>query len=160
MCSFQPKIRPLKTIGTDQDKEIYNGFSSQIPELNLLLCVLHLEKGGKSKLLQLNPKKGAIQRILADIYGCHYGAIKEYGLADSIEKDDFEVCLESLRSIWETLCPGFYECFSCKRKISFNLASLKVQENRLMCKVCSITTTLNPSISGRKMSNDSRRGMS
>ena len=38
MCSFQPKIRSLKTIGTDQDKAIYNGFSSQIPELNFLLC--------------------------------------------------------------------------------------------------------------------------
>ena len=67
-----------------------------------------------SKLPQLNPKKGAIQRILANIYGCHYGAIKEYGLADSIEKNDFEVRLESLRSIWETLCPGFYEWFSRK----------------------------------------------
>ena len=51
MCSFQPKIRSLKTIDTDQDNAIYNGFSSQIPELNLLLCVLHLEKGDKSKLL-------------------------------------------------------------------------------------------------------------
>ena len=28
MCSFQPKIRSLKTIGTDQDKAIYNGFLS------------------------------------------------------------------------------------------------------------------------------------
>ena len=119
MCSFQPKIRSLKTIDTDQDNAIYNGFSSQIPELNLLLRVLHLEKGEKSKLLQLNPKKGAIQRILADIYRCHYGAIKEYGLADSIEKGDFEVRLELLRSIWETLCPGFYEWFSRKRKHLF-----------------------------------------
>ena len=119
MCSFQSKIRSLKTIGTDQAKAIYNAFSSQTPELNWLLCVLHLEKGNKSKLLQLNPKKGAIQRILADIYRCHYGAIKEYGLADSIEKGDFEVHLELLRSIWETLCPGFYEWFSRKQKHLF-----------------------------------------
>ena len=34
MCSFQSKIRSLKTIGTDQDKAIYNGFPSQTPELN------------------------------------------------------------------------------------------------------------------------------
>ena len=54
MCSFQPKIRSLKAIGTDQDKAIYNGFSSEILELNLLLCVFYLEKGDKSKLLQLN----------------------------------------------------------------------------------------------------------
>ena len=103
----------------------------------MLFCVLHLEKGDKSKLLQLNPKKGAIQRILADIYGCHYGAIKEYGLADSIEKDDFEVRLEWLRSIRETFALVFTNGFPINENISFSLASLKVQENRLMCKVCS-----------------------
>ena len=32
--------------------------------------------------------------MLADIYSCHYGAIKEYGLADSIEKNNFEVRLD------------------------------------------------------------------
>ena len=38
-----------------------------ISELNLLLCVFHLEKGDRKKLLQLNPQKGAVKRILADI---------------------------------------------------------------------------------------------
>ena len=42
MCSFQLKIKNLRTIGTDQEMAIYNGFASQVPDLNLLLCVFHL----------------------------------------------------------------------------------------------------------------------
>ena len=117
ICSYQSNIRSLKTIGTDQGRAIYNGFSAQIPELNLL-CVFHLEKGDRKKLLQLNPQKGAVKRILADIYGCHWG-IKEYGLADSKNKEDFAVRLESLRQTWENLYPDFHDLFSRKRKQLF-----------------------------------------
>ena len=78
MCPYQSNIRSLKIIGTDQNRAIYNGFLAQIPELNLLLCVFHLEKGDRKKLLQLNPQEGAVKRILADIYGCHYGAINPF----------------------------------------------------------------------------------
>ena len=59
------KLRSLKTVRTHQGRAIYNGFSAQIPELNLLLCDFHLEKGDIKKLLQLNPQKGAVKRILA-----------------------------------------------------------------------------------------------
>ena len=38
MCSFQSKIKNLKKIGTDQEMAIYNGFASQISDLDLLLC--------------------------------------------------------------------------------------------------------------------------
>ena len=53
MCSYQSNIRSLKTIRTDQDRPIYNGFLAQIPELNLLLCVFYLEKGDRKQLLQV-----------------------------------------------------------------------------------------------------------
>ena len=43
MCAHNPKIRDLRTIGTDQEMAIFNGFSSILPNLNLLLCVHHLE---------------------------------------------------------------------------------------------------------------------
>ena len=118
MCSYQSNIRSLKTIETDQDRELYNGFSTQIPELNLLLWLhleLHLEKGNRKKLLQLNPQKGAGKRILADISGCHYGVNKECSLANSKDNKDFTVRQELLRQAWENLCPGFHDWFSCKR---------------------------------------------
>ena len=38
MGSFQPNIRNLNAIGTDQDMAIYRGFAAQIPDLKLLLC--------------------------------------------------------------------------------------------------------------------------
>ena len=43
MCAHNPKIRDLRTIGTAQEMAIFNGFSSILPNLNLLLCVYHLE---------------------------------------------------------------------------------------------------------------------
>ena len=70
MCVHNPKIRDLRTIGTDQEMTVFNGFSSILPNLNLSLCVYHLEQGDKQKLSNLVYQKGAKQAIIADIYGC------------------------------------------------------------------------------------------
>lgn len=43
MCSFNPAIKELKKVGTDLERAIYNGFSTEIPDLRLLLCVFHLK---------------------------------------------------------------------------------------------------------------------
>ena len=43
MCSHNQKIRNLRTIGTDQEMAIFNDFSSVLLNLNLLLCLYHLE---------------------------------------------------------------------------------------------------------------------
>ena len=43
MCSFDHHLLNLKVIGMDQDAAIYNVFSIDNPELNLLLCVYHLK---------------------------------------------------------------------------------------------------------------------
>ena len=116
MCSFQSKIKNLKTIGNDQEMAIYNGFASQIPDLNLLLCVFYLQKSDERKFLQLNPRKGASRKIIADIYGCQYGGVREYGLTDSTNKEDLEARLRGLEERWELLCPGFCKWFNEKRK--------------------------------------------
>ena len=36
MCAHNPKIRDLRSIGTDQEIANFNGFSSILPNLNLL----------------------------------------------------------------------------------------------------------------------------
>ena len=97
MCSFDQRVQRLKVIGTDQDIAIYNGFAMDNAELNLLLSVYHLEKSDHHKLSKLNPKNWAANKILADIYGCQYGSVKEFGLADSATVDDFESRLASLK---------------------------------------------------------------
>ena len=50
MCAHNPKIRNLRTIGTDLEIAILNDFSSVLPNLNLLLCVYHLEQGDKQNI--------------------------------------------------------------------------------------------------------------
>ena len=73
MFAHNPKIRDLRIIGTDQEMAIFNGFSSSLLNLHLLLCVYHLEQGDKQKISTLAHQKGAKQSIIADIYGCRYG---------------------------------------------------------------------------------------
>ena len=116
MRSFQSKIKNLETIGNNQEIAIYNGFASQIPDLNLLSCVYYLQKSDERKFIQLNSRKGASRKIIADIYGCQYGGVKEYGLTDSTDKEDLEARLRGLEEQWELLCPGFYKWFNEKRK--------------------------------------------
>ena len=121
MCTFQPEIKDLKIIGTDLEKAIFNGFSSQISDLRLLLCTLHLLKNDKKKLSDMSPVNGtkSIQKILNDIYGLRCGPLKELGLADSKDADDLNERLKLVKGSWEKLCPGFFEWFSKKRKLVF-----------------------------------------
>lgn len=63
-------MRGLKGIGSDIEKAIFNGFSSQIKDLKLFLCVVHLQKNDNIKLGKLNPNQGTVSmnKILSDIY--------------------------------------------------------------------------------------------
>ena len=64
MCAHNPKIRDLRTIRTDHEMAIYNGFSSTSPNPNLSLCVCHLEEGDKQKISNLVHQKGAKYAML------------------------------------------------------------------------------------------------
>ena len=131
MCTFEPPIRSLKSIGTDLARAIFNGFASQITDLRLFLCALHLQKSDKRKLQQLVPKKGsdAINQILRDIYGCQYGSIM-CGLADSKDPNDLNERIEKLKYKWEELCPGFYKWFVEKRKHRFESSVIESERQK------------------------------
>ena len=45
------------------------------------------------------------------------GNVYEYGFAEALDKDDFNVKLQSLKDRWESLCPGFFDWFK-KTKVS------------------------------------------
>lgn len=119
LCSFNPSIKSLKVIGTDQEKAIFNGFSQEIENLKLLLCVFHLERTDKDKLKEFCKVSKDAKTILRDIYGCQYGSIREYGLADSINAKDFHDRLIILKPRWEKLSPGFFKWFYDKRSSTF-----------------------------------------
>ena len=63
---------------------------------------------------ELPRQKGALKNVICDIYGRNYGGVKELGLVDSTDVDDFRIKLKSLKSVWDDLCPGFHEWFSKK----------------------------------------------
>lgn len=59
------------------------------------------------------------KRILTDIYGCQQDVLQQNGLADAGDEVDFDAKLDSLRSVWETLAPGFHAWFSKIRSEQF-----------------------------------------
>ena len=65
-------------------------------------------------------------------YNIMHENVKEYGLVDSKDNEDFAVRLESLRQTWENLCPGFHDWFSRERKQFFEsniIKSMRKQTN-------------------------------
>ena len=52
MWCFEPNIRNLNAIGTDQDMSIYRGFAGQITDLKLLSCAYHPQKNIAQKILE------------------------------------------------------------------------------------------------------------
>ena len=104
MCSFQPNIRNVNAIGKDQDIAIYRSFAAQIADLRLFLCVYHLQKNDAEKIWELVHQKETHKNSVCDIYGRNYEEVKELGLVDSTDIDDFRI----------NLCPGFHKWFSKK----------------------------------------------
>ena len=47
------------------------------------------------------------------------GNVYEYGVAEALDEDDFNVKLQSLKDHWESLCPGFYDWFKKTRVSQF-----------------------------------------
>ena len=45
---------------------------------------------------------------MADIYGTQNSLVLENGLADAQNKEDFNVKLASLQTVWVNIAPGFH----------------------------------------------------
>ena len=83
------------------------------------MCLSFSEKNDAQKIRELFRQKGAVKNIICDIYDRNYGGVKELGLVDSTDIYDFQIKLESLKSVWNNLCPGFQKWFSKKRAFFF-----------------------------------------
>ena len=105
LLAADPKLIELKKIGFDMETAIYRGFKNFIPSVNRILCVRHLKQRDEKKLDQLLKRlklsaachQQAKFSILQDIYGCRTGGFYEFGLADTFNKENFEVKLASLQ---------------------------------------------------------------
>ena len=84
-------------------------------------------KCDEKKLNELLPKTGrnivdrtrSSREIIKDIYGVKDGNVYEYGLAEALDEDDFNIKLQSLKDRWESLCPGFFNWFKKTRVSQF-----------------------------------------
>ena len=109
------------------ESAIYNAFKRAIPSISRLACVRHLKARDESKLSKLLEKTGrssadkqhALSDILKDIYGSRNGNLYEYGLAETMDIEGFNVKLDFLQMKWEGLCPNFYNWLISKRKSLF-----------------------------------------
>ena len=127
LLSSNPNLRTLKGIGMDLESAIFNGFKKMILNLNRLICVRHLMKRDEKKLNELLQKTGrnianrtrSSREIIKDIYSVKGGNVYEYGLAEALDEDDFNVKLQSLKDCWESFCPGFFDWFKKTRVSQF-----------------------------------------
>ena len=85
------------------ESAIQNGFQHEFSDLVWLLCVRHVSKKDKSKLVKLlakmnlnvNQKQKSSSEILKHIYGNRAGGFYNFGLVEATHKYDFKVKLFS-----------------------------------------------------------------
>ena len=71
------------------------------------------------KLQSLGCNQRSELSIMSDIYGTQNDVLLQSGLADALDEDDFDVKLESLKTVWEQRAPGFHEWFRKNRSEKF-----------------------------------------
>ena len=76
---------------------IYRGFAGQITDLKLLSCAYHPQKNIAQKILEPVRQKGALTKIICDIYGRNYGEVKQLGVVDLTNIDDFRISVGSIK---------------------------------------------------------------
>ena len=127
MVDADPALNNIKSIGVDLEEAISKGFKRIVSNADILYCVRHLQQRDHDKLEKLSAgikasaseKNRAKSEILKDIYGERNGACYEYGLAESLNQEEFSKKLGDLKIKWKGLCPGFYKWFCEHRSEKF-----------------------------------------
>ena len=107
-------LRGIKKIGHDLDHAIPNGLCDILLSPEKLWCTQHMMERDAYKLDKKHASRTSKERIMTDIYGSQTDSIRQSGLADAMDEEDFQVKLYSLRKSWDNLVPGFHELFQKK----------------------------------------------
>ena len=111
MCAENPKLVGLKAVGVDMESAIYQGFKSIFKDLSRFIFVRHLQQRDETKIEKLLERTNQTSeqkkkyKILKDLYGELSSTYFEYGLAESLDADDFQAKLASLEGKWKTTVP-------------------------------------------------------
>ena len=87
--------------------------------------MLHLQQRNETKIAKLleltnqtsAQKKKSKYEILEDLYGKRSGTYYEYGLAESLDAENFQARLPFSEEKWKTTVPRFHEWFLRHRKV-------------------------------------------
>ena len=115
IVTAKPYLSNISMIGHDMDQAIKNGLTSIFSRAEGLFCLQHVSERGSKKLDKLFASASDKKRILSVIYGSQKNGFVQFGLADAIDVSDFNVKLESLKSVWDSIVPGFRSWFVRKR---------------------------------------------
>ena len=100
MIRANPKLVSLLAIGSDRDRAIKKGLSSQFPSAVFVACKKHFEDDLQCKLSELSINGRARKEFMAHI--CGSGATQQRGLLDRESKMEFEKDLAEFKPIWDT----------------------------------------------------------
>ena len=68
--------------------------------------------------------------------------MRKLGLVDSTDIDDFRIKLESVKSVWDNLYPGFHKWFSKKRASFFEQSVIEIARTGKKGIVADVISTL------------------
>ena len=100
---LNPHVKHVKAIGTDGEQALCNAVKETFPASVHLRCLKHVRDSIEQKLRDLQFDKPGLQEIMHDIFGMISDGLKEIGLADAIDFDDFFRKLMPLEKKWNSI---------------------------------------------------------
>ena len=124
MVTAKPNLSNISMIGHVMDQAIKNGLAGIFSRAESLVWWQHVSECDGKKLDKLLASTSDKKRILSDIYGSQKNGLLQFGLADVIDVSDFNVKLESLKSVWDSIVPTFRSWFVKKKHPYFKIKLL------------------------------------
>ena len=103
IISLKPAVRNVKVIGTDGELALCNALKENFPEAIPLRCLKHIKDSVERKLNDLKFDSQSVRVIAADIFGSVADGIRELGLSDATDQEDFFSKLMSLENKWNKI---------------------------------------------------------
>ena len=113
------ELKDLRRVGHDLDKATALGFKDVFSNSEHTWCTQHLQERTFKKLREMGIGQRNTNCIMADLYGTQSGFLQQQGLADSMDPDDFQAKLASLKEQWEEIAPSFYIWFKRYQEETF-----------------------------------------
>ena len=106
MIKANKNFKNVLAFGIDSEKTLHDSISSVLTSSMHLLCDLHIKGKIKCKLVELGIANENRIVIFDDIFGKIVRNVKEEGLCDCMNVDDFEVCYNDLKTKWINMGPA------------------------------------------------------